>query len=150
MKNTLAWAVGIIIGVSIMIPNADAKTKSNPVVEASIPFAFQLANRTLPAGNYKFELATGVPGPSDRIGVIIVDNPEAGIYQALAVSIKPDAGLENESSVEFSSDRHLLIAMWQQGNRLELQPAAAATIENADEWSDGEELVTIASRTIEQ
>lgn len=134
-----------------MIGSAEAKSKSNPTVEASIPFTFQLGNRTLPAGNYKFELATGVPSAGDRISVLIVRSREAGIYQALAVPVKPGAGLEEESRVVFGGgDQHLLLAVWERGNRLELQPRILEAAENADEWSNSGELLSLVTRNIGQ
>ena len=68
----------IVLGTSILMGNAESKAKSNPVLEATIPFAFHLRTRTLPAAVYKFELATGVPRASDTISVVVIRSKEAG------------------------------------------------------------------------
>lgn len=130
---------------------AEAKVKSNPAVEAHIPFAFHLGSRTLPAGDYRFEMATGVPGSDDTMSVLIVRNRAAGIYQALAVLVKPGAGLEEESRVVFGEgDDHLLVAVWERGNRLEVQPRALNAAEISDEWSATPQPVSLVSRPVGQ
>jgi len=151
MRKAFNLGAGFILGVSMLIGLAEAKTKSNPAVEAHIPFAFHLGNRTLPAGDYKFEVATGTPNSEDTMCVLIVRNRTAGIYQALAVPVRPGAGLEEESRVVFGEgDAHLLVAVWERGNRLELQPSLLTAAENADDWSATPQLVSLASRPVGQ
>ena len=151
MKKTLQFGTGLILGACIWIGQAEAKTKANPAIEAHIPFAFHLGNRMLPAGDYKFEIATGVPTAEDTTSVLIIRNRAAGIYQALAVTVKAGAGLEEESRVVFGDgDEHLLVAVWERGNRLDVQPSVLTAAENSDEWSATPQLVSLVSQPVGQ
>jgi hypothetical protein len=155
MDKTIAKRVGtaglVVLGVALLFGKAEAKSKSNPVVEANIPYAFHLANRTLPAGNYKFELATGTPTPSDRISVLIVRNREGRIYQAIAVSVQARAGLPDESRVVFDSgEEHTLVSLWKDGDRFDLQRTIAASADDADDWTSGVSVVTVSARLSER
>ncbi len=151
MEKIIAKRLGttalLVLGIALLFGQAEAKTKSNPVIEANIPYAFHLANRTLPAGSYKFEVATGTPAPTDSVSVLIVRNHEAGIYQAVAVSVQARAGLPNESKVVFdSADERSLVSVWKNGDRFDLQKAIAAEAENGDDWTGGASLVTVSAR----
>jgi hypothetical protein len=118
----LGIAAALVLGVSLFLGSAEAKTKANPVIEVRVPYAFQLNNRTLPAGNYKFELATGTPDASDAVSVLIVRNRDAHIYQAVAV--RPGAGLPEESRAVFGNgEQHVLMTIWKDGDRFDLQRA---------------------------
>ena len=151
MKKALSLGAGLFLGIGMLMGQLEAKVKPNPAVEAYIPFAFHLGKRTLPAGDYKFEIATGIPGAADTMSVLIVRNRAAGIYQALAVPVKPGAGLEEESRVVFGEgDDHLLVAVWERGNRLEVQPSVLTAAENSDEWSATPQLVSLVSRSVGQ
>ena len=146
MKKAVNLGTGFILGVVLLIGQSQAKTKSNPAVDAHIPFAFHLDHRILPAGDYRFEVATGAPEPEDTMSVLIVRNRTAGIYQALAVSVKPGVGLQEESRVVFGEgDDHLLLAVVERGNRLEVQPRVLNAAENSDEWSVTPQLVSLVS-----
>jgi hypothetical protein len=148
MTKRLRVAAVLVLAVTIIFGKAEAKSKSNPVVEVNIPFSFQLGNRTLPAGTYKFELATGIPGVADTMSVLVVRNFESHIYQAIAVPVKAGAGLGSESRAVFSGgDLHTLVAVWESGDRLDLRPGGRAVVENDDDWSNGEQLVTVAFRS---
>lgn len=147
MAKRFITAAALVLGTALLFGNAEAKTKSNPIVEVNIPYAFHLANRTLPAGSYKFELATGTPGPSDAVSVLIVRNREAKIYQAIAVSVQAGAGLPGESRVDFSGGvDHVLISVWKNGDRFDLQPALAAAADEAGDWKGGAQLERVAAR----
>jgi len=147
MTKRLGAAALLVLGVALLFGKAEAKTKSNPVVEVSIPYAFRVANRTLPAGSYKFELATGTPRPADKISIIIVRNREARIYQAIAVSVQPGVGLPGDSRVDFSGDdAHSLVSVWKNGDRFDLQPALAAAAEKADDWTGASRVVRVSAR----
>jgi hypothetical protein len=147
MTRKLSVAALVILAVTMLFGKAEAKTKSNPVVELDIPFAFQMGHRTLPAGSYKFELATGAPANADTMSVLVVRNREAGIYHAIAVPVKVAAGLSTESRAVFGGgDQHVLVAVWQGGNRLDVQLASLTAAENSDDWSNGTELVSVAFR----
>lgn len=147
MAKRLTAAAILVLGVALLFGKAEARTKSNPTVDVNIPYAFQLANRTLPAGTYKFELATGTPAPSDTVGVLIVRNREARIYQAIAVSVEPAAGLPNASRAVFAGgDDHILVSLWENGDRFDVNPGLAAAADEADDWSAGSQLVTVSAR----
>ncbi|HEY6765880.1 MAG TPA: hypothetical protein VI386_14015, partial [Candidatus Sulfotelmatobacter sp.] len=100
MTNRLSFAAVVIFGATILFGNAEAKSKTNPAVDVNIPFSFQLGHRTLPAGDYKFELVTG-EATADSMGVLVVRNQEAKIYQSLAVPVRAGLGLSSESRVVF-------------------------------------------------
>jgi hypothetical protein len=146
MKNKIYTAAVMVLVVVTMLSGAEAKSKASPVVEANIPFAFQVGSRTLPAGSYKFELATGVPQDGDSTSVLIVRSLDLHVYQALAVPVNVGAGLANESRAVFDgSEQHSLVAVWQSGNRLDVQPATLETAQSVDEWSGDVQLVSVAS-----
>lgn len=147
MVKKMSVAVLVVLAVTMLFGKAEAKTKLNPVVELDIPFVFHLGNRTLPAGNYKFELATGAPANTDTMSVLVVRNREAGIYHAVAVPVRVAAGLSTESRAVFGGgDQHVLVALWHGGNLLDVQPAFLTAAENSDDWSNNRELVSVAFR----
>ncbi len=148
MAKRLGAAALLILGVALLFSNAEAKTRSNPVIEVNIPYSFHIGNRALPAGSYKFELATGAPGPTDTVSVLIVRNRAARVYQAVVVSVQAAAGLPEDSRVDFSGgDDHLLVSVWKNGDRFDLQRATAATVE-ADDWTDHVRLVTVSAQLL--
>src|ERR1700675_1610941 len=147
MAKRLSAAALLVLGVALLFGKAEAKPKSNPVVEVTVPYIFHIGNRTLPGGSYKFELATGAPRPGDSISVLIVRNREAKVYQAVVVSVRPAVGLPAESRVDFSSgDEHRLVSLWKNGDRFDVQPALASSMDNADDWTGGDGLVTLSAR----
>jgi hypothetical protein len=149
IAKRLSLAAVLVLGVASLFSTAEAKTKSNPAVEVTIPYSFHLANRTLPAGNYKFELATGTPAAGDSVSVLVVRNREAKIYQAVAVTVQPGAGLTNESRVDFSGNNdHMLVSVWKNGDRFDLQPALATY--DGDDRNGGAQLIPVAARLSEK
>lgn len=83
--------------------------------------------------------------------MLIVRNRQIGIYQALTVSLKPGAALEETSRIVFGSgDEHSLVAVWENGNWLDLQPAVIQAVENAGDLSGAAEMVSVLSRPIGQ
>jgi hypothetical protein len=84
------------------------------------------------------------------ISVLVVRNREGRIYQALAVSVKPAIGLEDEARLVFGSDeQHLLVAVWEKGSRLDLLPRMLEGAAKADE-SNTEAFVSVLSRPTRQ
>jgi hypothetical protein len=151
MAKRLSAAALLVLGVALLFGKAEAKTKANPVVEVTVPYVFHIGNRTLPAGSYKFELATGAPSPGDSISVLIVRNQEAKVYQAVVVSVRAAVGLPAESRADFSGDdQHVLVSVWKNGDRFDLQPALASAMDEADDWSRGDRVVTLAARLSER
>jgi hypothetical protein len=147
MAKRLGAAALLVLGVALLFGKAEAKTKSNPVIEVNIPYGFHIGNRALPAGSYKFELATGAPGPTDSVSVLIVRNRAARVYQAVVVSVQPAAGLPEDSRVDFSGgDEHVLVSVWKNGDRFDLQSAVATAADNADDWTGGPRLVRLSAQ----
>jgi hypothetical protein len=147
MAKRLSAAALLVLGVALLFGKAEAKPKANPVVEVTVPYVFHIGNRTLPAGSYQFELATGAPAPTDSVSVIIVRNRPAKVYHAVVVSVQAAAGLPSESRVDFSGgDEHHLVSLWKNGDRFDVQPALASAMDNADDWTGGDGLVTLSAR----
>lgn len=146
MAKRLSAAAILVLGVALLFGTAEAKTKSNPLIEVNIPYVFHLGNRTMPAGAYTFELATGAPNRGDSISVLVVRNRAAKVYQAVVVSVQAEAGLPGESRVDFGTgDDHVLISVWKNGARFNVQPALAAAIDEADDWTRADRLVTVSA-----
>ncbi len=131
MKNKSYTAAVMVLAVVTMLSGAEAKSKANPVVESNIPFAFQVGR---------------VPQDGDTTSVLIVRSAELHVYQAMAVPVSVGAGLANESRAVFDGgEQHSLVAVWQGGNRLDIQPATLAAAQSVDEWSGDARLVSVAS-----
>jgi hypothetical protein len=146
MTKRLSAAAILVLGVALLFGQAEAKTKSNPVIEVNIPYVFHLGQRTLPAGSYTFELATGAPNPGDTVSVLIVRNREAKVYQAVAVSAQPGVGLPTESKVDLSEgDEHVLVSVWKNGSRFDLQPGKVSAANQVDDWTRTARLVTVSA-----
>lgn len=147
MTKRLSAAAILVLGVALLFGQAEAKTKSNPVIEVSIPYVFHLGHRTLPAGSYTFELATGAPNRGDSVSVLVVRNRAAKVYQAVVVSVQAEAGLPSESRVDFGGgDEHVLVSVWKNGARFDVQPAQAAAVDEANDWTRADRLVTVSAR----
>jgi hypothetical protein len=146
MTKRLSAAALLVLGVALLFGNAEAKTKANPVIEVKIPYVFHIGHRTLPAGSYTFELATGAPNSGDTVGVLIVRNREAKVYQAVAVSVQPGVGLPTESKVDLSEgDEHVLVSVWKNGSRFDLQPGTVSGANEVDDWTRTARLVTVSA-----
>jgi len=88
-----------------------------------VPFAFAAGNRTLPAGTYTFEMATGVPAESDRSGVLVISNEDRSVYVAVTANVSEGLDPQAKSAAVFngSSDHASLSQVWQQGEYMGLQ-----------------------------
>jgi hypothetical protein len=138
-----------MLAATLMLGKAEAKTnKKNPVVEVNVPFAFQVGSRTLPAGDYQFEMVTGAPEKWDTMAVVALRNRNEHVYQAIAVPVSAGAGLAGESWAVFGGgDQHVLVALWQNGDRYDIRPTMLLAAQNGDEWNDEPELVSVAMRS---
>jgi len=105
-----------LIGITAGAANAQARRKVT--LEASVPFEFVVGNRAFPAGNYVFEMATGLPKSSDRAAVLVVRSRESRLYAAVATGITADTNARIGHKVEFmrDGDRVFLSKVWQQGS----------------------------------
>jgi hypothetical protein len=96
---------------------ADAQSQRKVTVQAAVPYDFVIGNRTLPAGTYVFEMATGSPKTTDQAGVLIVHNYERRLYVAVATGVQSDSNTHLQPKLEFirNGDRVYLSKVWRQG-----------------------------------
>ena len=88
-----------------------------PRLAARYAYEFVVGNRTLPAGNYVFEMATGSPKSTDQAGVLVVHNYERKLYVAVATGVENDSNTHVLPRLVFlrNGDRVYLSKVWRQG-----------------------------------
>lgn len=108
----------LITLIGITAGAAHAQGRRKVTLEASVPFEFVVGNRAFPAGNYVFEIATGLPKTSDRAAVLVVRGRESRLYAAVATGITDGTNARIGHKVEFmrDGDRVFLSKVWQQGS----------------------------------
>jgi len=107
---------------------AVAQTHRKVTLQASVPFAFEVGNRTFPAGSYIFEMATGSPMVTDKSAVLVVRNSERKLYAAVATDITAMDAAPAAHKVQFvrEGNRVYLAKVWHQGNAAGLNVRAAS------------------------
>jgi hypothetical protein len=127
---------------------AHAQTRRKVTLEASVPFQFIVGNRTLPAGRYVFEMATGSPKATDRAGVLIVRGHEQGLFAAVAADVTAEGNPHIEPKLVFmrNGGRTFLSRVWRQGNTAGLSVPVVPTTEGRD--SVESEVLTLKAKSI--
>ena len=94
-----------------------------------------MGNRAFPAGNYVFEMATGLPKTSDRAAVLVVRSRESRLYAAVATGITDGTHARTGHKVEFvrDGDRVFLSKVWQQGSPAGLSVHTAQALTAVDQ-----------------
>jgi hypothetical protein len=107
--SLISWGIGLAIAM-ISMPNAFA----THLVKADVPFAFQVGNKSMPAGSYEFRLDREA-GTVDIEGASKDANALAGVITSLAAP--PHTGV-NDSHLVFDvvGDKYMLSEVWRQGN----------------------------------
>jgi hypothetical protein len=105
----------VLIGAT---SSAFAQTHRKVTLQASVPFAFEVGNRSFPAGSYIFEMATGSPAVTDKSAVLVVRSSERKLYAAVATDITAMDAAPAAHKVEFVREggRVYLAKVWHQGN----------------------------------
>jgi hypothetical protein len=121
--------------IAITSSAAQAQTHRKVALQASVPYEFVVGNRTLPAGNYVFEMATGSPKSTDQAGVLIVHNYERKLYVAVATGVENDSNTHVLPRLVFlrNGDRVYLSKVWRQGEIAGLSVHTPATQEDLQE-----------------
>lgn len=116
MARKILPLFGLLIAL-IATAGAEAQTRRTIALHASVPYEFVIGNRTLPAGTYVFEMATGSPKTTDEAGVLIVHNYERKLYVAVATGVEND--IEPHALPKLVFVRHgqrvYLSKVWRQG-----------------------------------
>ena len=112
MKNLFSWksAVGVL-GMAVLMAGTSAA--QSPSVRADVPFAFTVADQTLPAGAYRFSVEF------DQKFVRITEEAGNKVWLARVVAGGSDraAGDPNGGLLRFTrhGDRYLLTGIWGAG-----------------------------------
>jgi len=116
-SKTLPLFVSLITILTVASAAAQAQSRRRVTLQASVPYEFVLGNRTLPAGTYVFEMATGSPRSTDGAGVLIVHNYERRLYVAVATGVENDVNVHPSPKLVFvrEGDRVYLSKVWRQG-----------------------------------
>jgi hypothetical protein len=117
MTKALPLFVLFIATIAITTGAAQAQSHRKIMLQASVPYEFVVGNRTLPAGSYVFEMATGSPKSTDQAGVLIVHNYERKLYVAVATGVQNDSNTHVLPRLVFlrNGDRVYLSKVWRQG-----------------------------------
>ena len=139
----------LITLIGISVESASAQAKRKVTLQASVPFEFVVGNRVFPAGNYVFEMATGLPKAPDQSGVLVVRGPERRLYAAVATGVTADTNAHVEPKLMFvrSSGRVFLSKVWRQGNAAGLSLHTAAGATEAEGWQESE-VVTLEAQAV--
>jgi hypothetical protein len=139
-RMTLAiLAMLLMLAVSVNSTAAPKPTRCRVLVH--VPFAFQVAGRTFPAGYYQFEQ---ILGNSDGVEILVVRSLEdRQYYQAVATKAEKMDDTQPASKIVFrhSGEQLVLVALCSHSKHTSLelydtgtkQPMIAATTEGADD-----------------
>jgi hypothetical protein len=144
--KALSLTVFLITLITITSSVAEAQARRKVTLQASVPYEFVIGNRTLPAGTYVFEMATGVPKSTDQAGVLIVHNYERKLYVAVATGVENDNTAHALPKLMFvrSGDRLYLSKVWRQG---EIAGLSVHTPANEPDAFEESEVLTLDAMT---
>jgi hypothetical protein len=139
IKRFAAVAVALTTLTTMAVLPVHAASKAKTFVVA-VPFDFVVANRTMPAGSYRFQIVFGSPQQNDTVGILAVRSLDGRYYASTLTSIASGSASSDGPKLVFSrnGDRASLSQFWEQGNTvgLKLRVPAAGTevaLERADE-----------------
>ena len=137
-RKALPIFATLIALIAMTVSSADAQTRRKITLEASVPFEFVVGNRAFPAGNYIFEMATGLPKASDQTGVLIVRDHNRKLYAAVATGITDDGYASVGPKLMFVRDveRVYLSKVWRQGTPAGLSVHTSPTATEAQDWEE--------------
>jgi len=96
MKRHLYSAIAIMIVTGVFAITSQAQTNGSPTIRASIPFAFNVGDKTLPAGIYTVSILNPT---SDRKTLQI--RSENGRRSAIVQTAGANAALANNAKLVF-------------------------------------------------
>jgi len=144
LKRLSAFATVLILAATIVPSPAQAKAKPKSYTIA-VPFDFVVGNRTMPAGNYRFQLVFGSPTQNDTAAVLAVRGEDGRYYTSTFTTVTEGEAPSDGPKLVFSraGDRASLSQLWEQGNSVGLK----LNVPNADtQLAQGREEILIASR----
>jgi hypothetical protein len=137
-NDTSDLAMLLMLGASVNTTAAPKPTRCRVLIH--VPFAFQVAGRTLPAGYYRFEQ---VLGNSDGVDILVVRGLDQQFYQAVATKAEKMDETEPASKLVFrhsgeqlvlaalcSHSKHTTLELYDAGTK---QPMVTARTEGADD-----------------
>jgi len=106
-RMTLAMlAMLLMLGFSVSSAASPRPTRCHVLVR--VPFPFQVAGRTLPAGYYQFEQ---ILGNSDGVDILVVRSLDRQFYQAVATKAEKTDETQPSSKIVFRhSGENLVLA----------------------------------------
>lgn len=145
-RKALSILATLIAVIGITAGAAGAQTRRKITLEASVPFEFVVGNRVFPAGNYTFEMATGLPKTSDQSGVLIVRNRERNLYSAVATGVIAEGNAQISPKLMFVRDRErvYLSKVWRQGNQAGLMVPTSPNATEPQDWEESRVLTVDA------
>jgi hypothetical protein len=144
LKPLSAFAAALILSATIVPSTAQAKPKLK-IYTIAVPFNFVVGNRTMPAGNYRFQLVFGSPTENDTGAVLAVRSEDGRYYAATFTTVTEGEAPSDGPKLIFSraGDRVSLSQLWEQGNSNGLK----LNVPNADtQLAQDREEILIPSR----
>jgi hypothetical protein len=144
LKRLSAFAAALIVSATIVPSPAHAKPRPKAYTIA-VPFDFVVGNRTMPAGNYRFQLVFGSPTQNDTGAVLAVRSEDGRYYASTFTSVTEGDAPSDGPRLVFSraGDHASLSQLWEQGNSNGLK----LNVPNADtQLAQGREEILILSR----
>ena len=144
LKRLSALAVALMLSATIVSSPAQAKTKPK-VYTIAVPFDFVVGNRTMPAGNYRFQIVFGSPTPNDTAAVLAVRGEDGRYYTSTFTSVTEGEAPSDGPKLVFSraGERASLSQLWEQGNSVGLK---LNVVNNAMQLAQDRQEIMVPSR----
>jgi len=139
MKRMTLTILAMVLMLGFSVNGAASPTPTRCRVLVYVPFSFQVAGHTLPAGHYRFEQ---VLGNSDGFEVLIVRSVDGQFYQAVATKAEKIDETQSSSKIIFrrsgenlvfaglcSNSKHASLQLYGAGTK---QPMTTASTESDD------------------
>jgi hypothetical protein len=97
---------GAVLAGSLFAMTAGAASLGS--ARATVPFAFELSGKTLPAGNYEFR-------PADGGNIMTVDGPRGRTLVAIVPASVPHQGGEPQLVFDKAGSQYILKRVWMNG-----------------------------------
>jgi hypothetical protein len=127
MKRMTLVILAMLLMLASSMSGAASPKPTRCRVSIQVPFPFQVAGRTFPAGYYQFEQ---ILGNSDGVEVLLVRSPDdRQFYQAVAAKAEKMDETQSPSKIVFrhSGERLVLAALCSHGKHTSLELYDAGT-----------------------
>jgi hypothetical protein len=142
MKNHVRTAIAIMFIYGVLAVGAEAQTISSQTIRANIPFAFNVGQKSLPAGVYTVSILTPT---SDRKALQI--RSEDGRVSAIVQTVGVDSNLDDNAKLVFRryGDRYFFAEAQMAGDSIGLATSKTRAERSAQEaLKRGDKMTVIA------